>query len=79
MARLVSWLGDDGLEESDGDDGDGSGRGGRERPTGGGEEDDRGVMSVLDRVLSRASAKSVNPGPPPDGGMKAWISGQLSR
>ncbi len=39
----------------------------------GGELSDRPV-SVLDRVLSRASSRG-NPGPPPDGGMKAWITG----
>jgi hypothetical protein len=37
-----------------------------------------GVLSnVVSRVLSRASVKS-DPGPPPDGGAKAWIAGKSS-
>jgi hypothetical protein len=35
-----------------------------------------GLTAVLSRVISRASTKS-NPGPPPDGGMKAWITGMM--
>lgn len=33
-----------------------------------------GLTAVLGRVVSRTSTKSA-PGPPPDGGMKAWITG----
>lgn len=36
------------------------------------------IADVLDRVVSRVSTKSSwNPGPPPDGGMKAWTAGEL--
>ncbi len=35
-----------------------------------------GVLStVLSRVLTKASTKSFQPGPPPDGGLKAWTAG----
>src|SRR3569833_80390 len=34
------------------------------------------VSAVLSRVLSRTSAKSCPPGPPPDGGLRAWIVGK---
>lgn len=35
-----------------------------------------GLGGVLDRVVSRVSTKSSwNPGPPPDGGVKAWTAG----
>lgn len=33
------------------------------------------LSRVVSRVVSRASVKS-NPGPPPDGGLKAWITGK---
>ena len=39
------------------------------------EEGRHGFGATLDRVLSRASTKSVSPGPPPDGGLKAWMIG----
>lgn len=36
-----------------------------------------GIAGVLERVVSRASTKSSwNPGPPPDGGLKAWTAGE---
>lgn len=35
-----------------------------------------GLMRVLSKVVSRAST-TANPGPPPDGGSKAWITGEL--
>lgn len=36
-----------------------------------------GVMAVVDRVLSRVDTKSsLNPGPPPDGGLRAWASSE---
>lgn len=43
-----------------------------------GGDGDGGVMSrVVSRVLSRVSTKSSwNPGPPPDGGVKAWTAGE---
>lgn len=35
------------------------------------------VAKVLSRVLTRASTKSHwDPGPPPDGGLKAWAAGK---
>lgn len=39
---------------------------------------EEGVLSrVFSRVLSHASTKSNwNPGPPPDGGLKAWMAGR---
>lgn len=49
----------------------------------GGEEDESeprrsgGVLGMVDRVVSRASTKSSwNPGPPPDGGARAWMAGE---
>jgi hypothetical protein len=33
-----------------------------------------GLSGVLSRIVSRAS--TVDPGPPPDGGMKAWMIGK---
>ncbi|KAK1753726.1 major facilitator superfamily domain-containing protein [Echria macrotheca] len=33
-----------------------------------------GLTSVLSRVLTRTSVKSVPPGPPPDGGVQAWMT-----
>lgn len=46
----------------DADDEDRGGRGG-------------GVLGLADRVLSRTTSKSsFNPGPPPDGGLKAWTA-----
>lgn len=45
---------------------------GREGEGGGG-----GSGGVLDRVMSRVSTKSSwNPGPPPNGGVKAWTAGE---
>lgn len=41
-----------------------------DKPTG-------GLTAVLSRVISRASSNS-SPGPPPDGGRKAWITGRIS-
>lgn len=38
-----------------------------------------GVSGAVHRALSRRSTKSSwRPGPPPDGGVKAWTAGQLS-
>jgi hypothetical protein len=34
-----------------------------------------GLARVLSKVVSRSSTKS-NPGPPPDGGVKAWTAGK---
>ena len=39
------------------------------------EEERHGFSATLDRVLSRTSTKTPNPGPPPDGGLKAWMIG----
>lgn len=62
--------GDDEEERIDDDDDGGGGGGGAPRPSG-------GIVGVLDRVVSRASTKSSwNPGPPPDGGVKAWTAGE---
>lgn len=37
-----------------------------------------GVAGVLERVISRTSTKSTwNPGPPPDGGVQAWMAGEF--
>lgn len=53
-----------------------------ERRTNGDDDDDAprpsgGIVGVLDRVVSRVSTKSSwNPGPPPDGGVKAWTAGE---
>lgn len=41
----------------------------REKPT-------DGLSRVLSRVISRAS--TVDAGPPPDGGVKAWLTGRFS-
>lgn len=36
-----------------------------------------GVARMVERVVSRASTKSSwNPGPPPDGGARAWMAGE---
>lgn len=38
-----------------------------------------GIAGAIERVISRTSTKSSwNPGPPPDGGKKAWLAGELS-
>lgn len=61
------------LDESDFEDG-----GDRDEPAA--DEDDRrgrgsGVSGLADRVLSRTTSKSsFNPGPPPDGGLRAWTA-----
>ena len=35
------------------------------------------TQSVINRVLSTvASTGSINPGPPPDGGLSAWVTGE---
>lgn len=59
------------LDESDFEDSEGheegaeEGRGGRSS----------GVFGLADRVISRTTSKSsFNPGPPPDGGLRAWTS-----
>lgn len=63
------------LNESDFEDGGG---GGHHEP--GADDEDRGgrgggVLGLADRVLSRTTSKSsFNPGPPPDGGLKAWTA-----
>lgn len=37
-----------------------------------------GIAGVIERVISRTSTKSNwNPGPPPDGGKKAWTAGMF--
>ena len=41
------------------------------------ESDEPPAQNVIDRVLSRASAQSVNPGPPPNGGYAGWMAGKL--
>ncbi len=41
-------------------------------------EEPSGVVAVLSRVLSRTSAKSCHPGPPPDGGLRAWVTGMCN-
>ncbi|KAK0724146.1 major facilitator superfamily transporter [Lasiosphaeris hirsuta] len=33
-----------------------------------------GLSTILSRAISRTSTKSVNPGPPPDGGLQAWTA-----
>lgn len=62
------------LDESDfEDDGD-------DRHASGADEEDRGgagsgVLGLAERVLSRTTSKSsFNPGPPPDGGLRAWTA-----
>lgn len=46
------------------------GDGGEPRPSG-------GLAGMMERVVSRVSTKSSwNPGPPPDGGVRAWTAGQ---
>lgn len=49
-----------------------------EQRNGGDGAGEAGMLSrVLSRVLSHASTKSSwNPGPPPDGGLKAWMAGK---
>lgn len=54
---------DDGYDDEDDDDPEEAGRGRLPR--------------VVSRVLSRSTSKSSwNPGPPPDGGLKAWTAGE---
>lgn len=37
-----------------------------------------GIAGAIERVISRTSTKSSwNPGPPPDGGKKAWMAGKF--
>lgn len=66
---------DDGMgyESREGSDGEG-----QRQAEGVGEDGGRGGLAgVLDRAVSRVSTKSSwNPGPPPDGGGKAWTAGQ---
>jgi hypothetical protein len=45
-----------------------------ERATSTAEKPKHGLSAVLSRTFSRAS--TVDPGPPPDGGAKAWMIGQ---
>lgn len=61
------------LDESDFEDGGGDHR------TPGADEDrggrGTGVSGLAERVLSRTTSKSsFNPGPPPDGGLRAWVT-----
>lgn len=66
-------LEDDEYEESSGE-GPAAVDAGREGDGGGG---GGGSGGVLDRVVSRVSTKSSwNPGPPPNGGVKAWTAGE---
>lgn len=60
--------------EAEGSDGAGTGSDGGDSGGGGG---GGGVLGkVVSRALTRASTKSSwNPGPPPDGGLKAWTAG----
>lgn len=64
------------LDESDfEDDGDGEPRapGAADEDRGGGRGS--GVFGLAERVLSRTTSKSsFNPGPPPDGGLRAWTA-----
>lgn len=39
------------------------------------EENHGQTPHALSVVLSRASTRTVDPGPPPDGGLRAWITG----
>ena len=60
------------LDESDFEDG-----GDRHAPGAGEDRGGRGigVFGLADRVLSRTTSKSsFNPGPPPDGGLRAWTA-----
>lgn len=42
-----------------------------------GESGREGIAGAIERVISRTSTKSNwNPGPPPDGGVKAWTAGE---
>lgn len=53
------------FEDDEGQEGAEEGRGGRSS----------GVFGLADRVISRTTSKSsFNPGPPPDGGLRAWTS-----
>jgi hypothetical protein len=36
-----------------------------------------GVADAIERIISRTSTKSWSPGPPPDGGLQAWIAGEF--
>lgn len=64
------------LDESDFEDD----RSGDDHRASGAHEDDRGgggsgVFGLAERVLSRTTSKSsFNPGPPPDGGLRAWVT-----
>lgn len=64
------------LDESDFEDGDEVGG----DPRAPGADEDRGgrgsgVFGLAERVLSRTTSKSsFNPGPPPDGGLRAWTA-----
>lgn len=40
------------------------------------EFDEPPAQNIIDRVLSRASTHSVNPGPPPNGGYAGWMAGK---
>lgn len=40
------------------------------------ESDEPPAQNIIDRVLSRASTHSVNPGPPPNGGYAGWMAGK---
>lgn len=59
------------LDESDFEDSEGHGEGAEEGRGG----RSSGVLGLADRVISRTTSKSsFNPGPPPDGGLRAWTS-----
>lgn len=58
------------FEDDGGDDDDHRASSAHEDRSGGG----GGVLGLAERVLSRTTSKSsFNPGPPPDGGLRAWI------
>lgn len=66
---------EEGYESREGTDIDDTGREVEEREGGGG-GGRGGLGGVLDRVVSRVSTKSsCHPGPPPNGGVKAWTAG----
>jgi hypothetical protein len=59
------------LDESDFEDGSSHGEGAEE----GRGRRGSGVFGLADRVISRTTSKSsFNPGPPPDGGLRAWTA-----
>jgi hypothetical protein len=61
------------LDESDFEDGGSHGQGGADEDRGGSGRTSLG--GVFGRVPSRVTSKSsFNPGPPPDGGFKAWVA-----